>query len=508
MTFLPAAHLQIAVWIEDAAGNYVDTAYVTRSTGALGLANRPGNARFKSAYRWPYGRREMVLPVWAHTRGKQYPLRGHGRLDGHRSARRHHRLSRGLFVDGELLLPAIEHPARRGLVRVAVHRLQGHLLAGQYLVLSAARRPDARSAASTPTDARDFATQNDLSAISSATPPGGQILDPDVRWAVPSSLPNGQYVVKVEASLEGDFNASNTHPSLPDANQELRGFGRDVLGQPSIVYAVPITIDGIGADRHHRQRASATATGTARPARCTAMDGSLNDMPGSGIGRLDHVTDADGTWRVKVFANGCQGCRMSAPPTNLTADPSDTTIGLSFNAPAYSDALDQPKRYEIRYQAKMPFDDAGFGNATPADKPPAPGTPGQAQTATVNGLKAETLYYVGIRALNACGQPSTAAFTSGADVEAEVRGAARLLHRHRRVRLAMARELDSLRALRDGALLTNPLGRLAVAVYYAMSPPLARAIASDERLRAGARAILQPAVALARAWLLSQHRAR
>ena len=40
---------------------------------------------------------------------------------------------------------------------------------------------------------------------------------------------------------------------------------------------------------------------------------------------------------------------------------------------------------------------------------------------------------------------------------------------------------------RDRALLTTPLGQLAVAVYYAMSPPLARAIASDERLRAGAR---------------------
>jgi hypothetical protein len=56
--------------------------------------------------------------------------------------------------------------------------------------------------------------------------------------------------------------------------------------------------------------------------------------------------------------------------------------------------------------------------------------------------------------------------------------------------------------------LTNPLGRLAVAAYYAMSPPLARAIASDERLRAGARTLLKPAVALARAFVLSEHRAR
>jgi hypothetical protein len=73
---------------------------------------------------------------------------------------------------------------------------------------------------------------------------------------------------------------------------------------------------------------------------------------------------------------------------------------------------------------------------------------------------------------------------------------------------AMAKELDLLRAMRDRALLTNPLGRLAVAGYYAMSPPIARAIATDERLRAGARTVLAPAVALAHAWLLSEHRAR
>ena len=76
---------------------------------------------------------------------------------------------------------------------------------------------------------------------------------------------------------------------------------------------------------------------------------------------------------------------------------------LSFNAPPWTSALDQPRRYEIRYLAKAPLDDASFGNGIPSDMPPAPGTPGQAQTATVAGLKAETQYYVGVRAINACG---------------------------------------------------------------------------------------------------------
>jgi hypothetical protein len=62
---------------------------------------------------------------------------------------------------------------------------------------------------------------------------------------------------------------------------------------------------------------------------------------------------------------------------------------------------------------------------------------------------------------------------------------------------AMAAELAPLRALRDRHLKPNALGALAVATYYAISPPIARALATDEMLRAGARALLRPLVALA-----------
>jgi hypothetical protein len=506
VTFQPAAHLQIAVWVEDTDGNYVDTAYVTRSTGALGLANRPGNARFKSAYRWPYGRREMVLPVWAHKRNKQYPyvvMGGSQGIDPHDDTIGYHE---SFSSTENFYCPPSNIPLDAVSCASQFTGSKGIYAPGQFSFYPP--RADLTTFGSfDSSDAHDFATQNDLSAISSATPPGGQILDPDVRWAVPSTLPAGQYVVKVEASLEADFNASNMHPSFPDYNQELRGFGRDVLGQPSIVYAVPITVDGSPqtgiTDTAIGYGDWDGSTGALHP-----MDTTLNDSPGTGVGRLDHVTDADGTWRVKVFANSCQGCRMPAPPTNLAADPSDTSIALSFNAPTSTDALDQARRYEIRYQAKVPFDDAGFSMATPADKPPAPGASGQAQTATVNGLKAETLYYVGIRALNACGQPSTAAFTTAQTSKQKFVVLHGCFIATAAFGSSMAKELDALRAVRDGALLTNPLGRMAVAVYYAMSPPLARAIASDERLRAGARTMLEPAVALARAWLLSEHRAR
>ena len=506
VSFQPADHLQIAVWIEDANGNYIDTAYVTRSTGALGLGNRPGNAQFKSAYRWPYGRRIMVLPVWAHVRNHQYPyvvMGGSQGVDPDDDSIGYHE---AYSSTENFYCPPSNVPLDAISCASQFTGSKGIYAPG--MVSYYPPRADLTTFGSYDSqDARTFAAQNDLSAISSATPPGGQILDPDIRWAVPATLASGPYVVKVEASLEGDFNSSNTHPSFPDKNQELRGFGKDALGQPSVVYAVPVTIDGTPetavTDTAIGYGDWDGASGTLHP-----MDNTINASPGSGIGRLGEVTDADGTWRVKAFANGCQGCRVPAPPTNLVATPSATSMSLTFDAPAWTDALDQPRRYEIRYQAKSPLTDALFGDGIPADMPPAPGTPGQAQQATVNGLKAQTLYYVGVRAINACGQPSPAAFSSAATTVQKFVTLHGCFIATAAYGTPMARDVDALRRLRDGALLTNPLGRLAVAAYYAISPPLARAIASDERLRSGARTMLEPAVALARAWLLSQHRAR
>jgi hypothetical protein len=61
-------------WLEDTAGNYVDTIYITRKTGSYGLGNRPGIMEFNSGPWWPYGRRVTTFPVWAHRHGMTFPL--------------------------------------------------------------------------------------------------------------------------------------------------------------------------------------------------------------------------------------------------------------------------------------------------------------------------------------------------------------------------------------------------------------------------------------------------
>ena len=65
---------QIAVWVEDAAGGFVDTLMVTSAVAIHGIGNRPGVWDMRSGPRFPYGRRQMALPIWAHARGHLYDL--------------------------------------------------------------------------------------------------------------------------------------------------------------------------------------------------------------------------------------------------------------------------------------------------------------------------------------------------------------------------------------------------------------------------------------------------
>jgi hypothetical protein len=62
----------------------------------------------------------------------------------------------------------------------------------------------------------------------------------------------------------------------------------------------------------------------------------------------------------------------------------------------------------------------------------------------------------------------------------------------------MAAEVKILREFRDRTLLTSEPGRLLVAAYYQVSPPLARLIAAHDGLRAATRATLRPVVWWAR----------
>ena len=45
---MPTGSLQIVAWVEDTAGNYMGTVFLTRKVGMYGLGNRPGRFDFNS----------------------------------------------------------------------------------------------------------------------------------------------------------------------------------------------------------------------------------------------------------------------------------------------------------------------------------------------------------------------------------------------------------------------------------------------------------------------------
>jgi hypothetical protein len=507
ITFRPTGALQIAVWIESADGRYIDTAFVSRSTGSLGLANRPGSARLKTDFRFPYGRRDMVLPVWAHARDHRYGLVVMGGAVGTRCGPD----CSDETIGGHALVSSSEpfYCSPRGSTTNSVDVISCSSAffssKGAYADPPAFSRYPPRAdltmfSDTDSLDARGFSTVNDLVAVSAATPPPTTRIDPPIRWIAPS---DGSYVVKVELSAESDFNDFHHHPQDDDPHPELNAFGHDFLGQPSIVYAVPVevgpTVDVELASRYAGYGDWDGATGALHP-----PDATISDEPGSGAGRLLDDNDAAGPFRVLVRAGPCAAlsvggaCDPPDPPGELTLSASPTSIAASW-----SSSMGGPpaRRFDLRYRDAA-IRDGDFLTATPSSTPPpAPGPPGATLSSTIDGLRPAADYWIAVRAVSECGAASPIAtraisttamqFTTlhGCFVATAAWGS------------PMARDVELLRRFRDRALVARPLGRLAVALYYAFSPPLARAISVDERLRAAARRALAPAVALARAWL-------
>src|SRR4051812_13952140 len=68
LQYTPTSRAQIAIWLEDGDGTFLSTVRLTEAVARRGIGNRPGASQMNSGFRWPYGRREGALPVWATRR--------------------------------------------------------------------------------------------------------------------------------------------------------------------------------------------------------------------------------------------------------------------------------------------------------------------------------------------------------------------------------------------------------------------------------------------------------
>ncbi len=104
---------------------------------------------------------------------------------------------------------------------------------------------------------------------------------------------------------------------------------------------------------------------------------------------------------------GGNGCETPLSMTGFSAAPvSASGIALSWNTPAQSPLTD----FDLRY-ATTQITEPTFNIATQVSGVPAP-LPGQSQTMQITGLSANTTYYFGIKAYNACGSASPFVTTS------------------------------------------------------------------------------------------------
>jgi hypothetical protein len=502
---------QIAVWVEQTSGQWLADLWITRSIGLYGLGNRPGQALLKSDYRWPYGRRPMALPIWAYRRGKTYGYVAMGGKcepscgvdfqgspsDDDTTIAYHGPVS---STEPYYCSPSGWRTQSMGGVDVvscasAFYGSKGYYVPGKSSVYPPRGDLAVLGTNDSPDVAR-FATDNDVAVISAATPANGQMIAP-IRWFTTSAIPDGDYNMMVEVSIEGDFNGSwQTGKAVHEPHSEWDFLGKDPFGQPSILYKIPFRLDMAGRIATTSDYAGygdwQGQSGTINP-----PDGTIAIAGGSGADRLKVNTDQAGNWRVKVSVTPCDPNMCDTPLTPTSLDLSqftDSTLTVQFKVP------DGPQAgaYHVRYSSSGPITEQNYMNASPAPSTNL-ASPGTTVSAMITGLLPKTHYYIAVRPESRCGEmeglvtgdvtTSSASFAtlSGCFIATAAYGA------------DWEPEVATLRQFRDRYLLTNPLGQAAVASYYTMSPPLAGLLAGNEPLRRLAQRALSPVVQVAKA---------
>ncbi|HXI60268.1 MAG TPA: hypothetical protein VNO55_29590, partial [Polyangia bacterium] len=379
---------QIAVWIETADHQFVDTLMVTNMVAARGLGNRPGEWNFLSGPKFPYGKRAMALPIWAHARNVLYPqvVMQDGMEDWlgwHESLSSEDPYYCRPVREQEINVDAITCPTKFNSAKGKVDTSLPMVYYPPRNDLTNFTNKDCDQvggATGCKRSAERYATMNDLDAVAAATPLYGRPYTG--TWSIPADRPAGDYALMVEVNKEYDGNDAHMHPSFEDPR--LVGYGTiNNFGQPAVVWRVPVRLDApaprtFSTSMIYGYGAWDGANGAITPRDQTISSG----VPGSGEGRLLEIAAPGGgsaVGRVHVSVEECGvpvgdpdagvggagggsgddggggggGCddRSDLPPVmGLTVDPTSvgaTTARIQFSGAAN---VSQPSSYEVRYR--------------------------------------------------------------------------------------------------------------------------------------------------------------
>lgn len=317
--FAAAPRAQIAIWIEDDEGHYLSTVRLTEATGYRGVGNRPGASEMNSGYRWPYGRREGVLPHWAMQRGAamqaqpfmrvifQARVEGYAsRTTADNSTDEYYCLTFNQADSGRDALDAVtcaspnkfssdkgryltEDDVAAGYAEPYESLGADHAGSMVPLPLHSGYPPrmDLHPCVDLDRDSRDDDTgvscydhrdalgyadhvhevMPNIDAVTMATPEGG--VPQSELFSVPGSWPRGDYVAVFEVNVEGDYSAAHGPEAYPapttpaegwDAWATLKDYGYPYRGQPSVVYRVPFTLGEAGTEARFTADAPVGAT--------------------------------------------------------------------------------------------------------------------------------------------------------------------------------------------------------------------------------------------------------
>jgi hypothetical protein len=298
--FTPAPRAQIAIWIEDAAGHYLRAVALTESVAYRGIGNRPGASQMNSGYRWPYGRREGALPIWAHRRMSAPGARSFPRVifqkrveglasrttddqspdhyfclqfDMSKSSRSEldavscasaFNSDKGRYLTASDVAKGYSEPwedvmpAPGGAAPLTQGREQALPLGSLYPPRMDVMRCTDPQACYDSSDVDHYgsdtrAVMPEIDTVTLATPPGDA--PQSVLFSVPNSWAAGNYVAYIEVNLEGDYNdrwnaTSYPTPMTPTSDWDLFAemYGYAYRGQPSLVWKLPFSLGANAAD--------------------------------------------------------------------------------------------------------------------------------------------------------------------------------------------------------------------------------------------------------------------